>query len=167
MTIKYLLLIILFSEIFAENKNIISVRLKNGLINGKRESFDGKDLNVFLGVPYAQPPVGPLRFKKPLPTTDGSDPIDATHWSNSCWHFQGFFQGISRHQDYSNANMSEDCLYLNVWSPIDDNSDTHLKPVLFYIHGGGLTHGSSVEKVYQGHVLAAKGDIVVVTLNYR
>ena len=149
---------IAFSITFCENT--VRVGIKSGLIDGKREVFDDRDLDVFLGIPYAQPPVGELRFKKPLPLEKWSGTLDATQWPNSC--LQNKMQN-----EFFNQNMSEDCLYLNIWSPKDKNSDQSLKPVLFWIHGGGLTAGSSVEKFYSGHVLAAKGDIVVVTINYR
>ena len=138
----------------------VSVRIKNGLIDGKSEVFDDIDLDIFLGIPYAQPPVGELRFNGPLPLGQWSETLDATQWPNSC--LQNKMQN-----EFFNQNMSEDCLYLNIWSPKDKTSEETLKPVLFWIHGGGLTAGSSVEKFYSGHVLAAKGDIVVVTINYR
>ncbi|CAG2117010.1 unnamed protein product, partial [Medioppia subpectinata] len=139
-----------------------SVRINNGLIDGRRESYEGRDLDVYLGVPYAQPPVGPLRFKKPAPIVDRStEPLNAQHWPPACYH-------MKLHNDYFNPNMSEDCLYLNIWLPTANPSapDT-LRPVMFWIHGGGLTFGSSVEKFYSGHVLSALGDVVVVTINYR
>ena len=149
----------IFCVLFSKADDSIVVRVKNGLINGKRESFDEIDLNVFLGIPYAKPPIGELRFQKPQPLNSWSNPIEATQWPNACVHRK-------LHQNYYNHNMSEDCLYLNIWSPSDINK-SDLKPVLFWIHGGGLFYGSAVEQFYSGQILAAKGDIVVVTFNYR
>ncbi|CAG2174080.1 unnamed protein product [Oppiella nova] len=64
-----------------ENVDTISVHIKNGLINGKRQTYEGRDLDVFLGIPYAQPPIGDLRFKKPLPLDrKWEQPLDAQHW---------------------------------------------------------------------------------------
>ncbi|CAG2121803.1 unnamed protein product, partial [Medioppia subpectinata] len=94
-----------------ESGDTVSVRIDKGLINGRRESYEGRDLDVYLGVPYAQPPVGPLRFKRPVPVVDKwTDPLDAKHWPPACYQ-------VKVHNDYFNANMSEDCLYLNIWSP--------------------------------------------------
>ncbi|CAG2177738.1 unnamed protein product, partial [Oppiella nova] len=123
-------------------------------------TFDGKELSVFLGIPYAEPPVDGLRFQKPLPVRHIPDPYDATQWPKACVHQK-------LHQNYLNQEMSEDCLYLNIWSPSLPESTGALKPVMFWIHGGGMIVGSSVEKWYSGHVLAAMGDVVVVTFNYR
>ncbi|CAG2181937.1 unnamed protein product, partial [Oppiella nova] len=123
--------------------------------------YEGRDLDVFLGIPYAQPPIGDLRFKKPLPLDrKWEQPLDAQHWPPACYHNK-------YHQDYFNHNMSEDCLYLNIWSPVNTKSTGALKPVMFWIHGGGFVWGSSVEKFYSGEVLSALGDVVVVTINYR
>ncbi|CAG2115452.1 unnamed protein product, partial [Medioppia subpectinata] len=115
----------------------------------------------FLGIPYAEPPVGDLRFKKPMPVREAwPKPVGATKWPKACIH-------AKLHNYYLNADMSEDCLYLNVWSPALPESNTTLKPVMFWIHGGGVLFGSAVEKWYSGHVLSAMGDVVVVTFNYR
>ncbi|CAG2116353.1 unnamed protein product, partial [Medioppia subpectinata] len=140
----------------------VSVRIDKGLINGRRESYEGRDLGVYLGVPYAQPPVGPLRFKKPVPVVDKwTEPLNAQHWPPACYH-------MKVHNEYVNSNMSEDCLYLNIWSPATNPSAPEtLRPVMFWIHGGGMVLGSAVEKWYSGHVLSALGDVVVVTINYR
>ncbi|CAG2174293.1 unnamed protein product [Oppiella nova] len=138
----------------------IAVRLKSGSINGKRMTFDGKSLSVFLGIPYAKPPVNELRFQKPQPIQHIPDPYDATQWPKACIHQK-------LHENYLNPEMSEDCLYLNIWSPSEPKPTGALKPVMFWIHGGAMQFGSSVEKWYSGQALAAMGDVVVVTINYR
>ena len=133
--------IVLFSFLFnfdlnyceSNDQNIVSVRLKDVLINGKIEtSVDGKQLNVFKGIPYAEPPIGELRFRKPLPVKEWPEVINAYNWPNVC------YQSKFEYFPYLAKNMSEDCLYLNIWTPSDSLNSNELKPVIFYIHAGGL-----------------------------
>ncbi len=167
MFVKSFLLILFLLEtivIIKSNEsenNAISVTIKNVKINGRKEKIDGKDVNVFLGIPYAEPPTGELRFKKPLPVKQSAQIIDATEWPNPC------FQIPMLPQNFNNKNFSEDCLYLNIWSPLISDTSDELKPVMFWIHGGALLIGSSVEYYFNGEVLSTKGDVVVVTINYR
>ena len=141
----------------------VSVRLSGGQVLGRRETVDDKALNVFLGIPYAQPPVDRLRFQKPLPVESWSEPVKALNWPRPCYQAHPF------PQYFRNQEFSEDCLYLNIWSPTDKNetADCECRAVMVWIHGGALIFGSSVEEYFSGHVLAAKGDVVVVTINYR
>ena len=145
-----------------KSEDSVEVRIKSGLIYGTRDSFAEREYNQFLGIPYAEPPVGPLRFKKPVPKKEWAEPLQANQWPDSCFHNR-----YARAENYFNQRMSEDCLYLNIWSPITPESSGPLKPVMFFIHGGGLNFGSSTEDTYSGHVLASKGEVVVVTINYR
>ena len=163
------LIVLCFSLIITNeidnDENIVSVRIKNGLINGRVETpIDGKQLNVFRGIPFAEPPVGELRFRRPVPKGKLSEPVDAYQFQSACPHdIKRFDVG-----DYLiNKNVSEDCLYLNVWSPVSTDDTNSLKPVMFWIHGGGLLVGSPSEEYYQGDILAAKGDVVVVSTSYR
>jgi len=166
MLVKSFILAIFLFEIICvikteeNDSNSISVTIKNGKINGKTDTFDGKEVNVFLGVRYAEPPIGDLRFKKPLPVKEWSEPIEATKWSSPC-------QQTQRHKGFLNNNFSEDCLHLNIWSPLISDSSDELKAVIFYIHGGVLLYGSSNEEFHNPIVLSVKGDVVVVTINYR
>lgn len=142
------------------DQNIVSVKLKNTLINGRIEtSVDEKQLYVFRGIPYAEPPVGQLRFKKPLPLKSWPKTIEASDWPNPC--YQNLGKSIMKLQ---NKTLSEDCLYLNVWSPIGSLSGDTLKPVIFYIHGGALLWGSAADP---GDVITTKGDVVFVNIQYR
>lgn len=167
-----LLSIILCSDlnvIKTSDENTVSVRIKNGLINGQIESplTDGKRLHVFRGIPYAEPPVGRLRFKRPVPIGKWTEPLNAYNFESAC------HQDVKRFEvgDYFiNKNTSEDCLYLNIWSPISDTEEENnedLKPVMVWIHGGGLLVGSPSEEYYVGDALAAKGDVVMVSFSYR
>jgi len=108
----------------------------------------------FLGVPYAQPPVGELRWRAPLPAAAWSGVRDATRFGATCPQTGDLFGPTS---------TNEDCLTLNVYAP--QGSATTPRPVLVYIHGGGFWNGSG--SYYDGAVMARKTDAVVVTLNYR
>ena len=122
-------------------------------------------LHVFRGVPYAAPPVGELRWRRPQPVEswDGTrealafGPISAQPPRPAA----GPFAGIMGH---SEEPTSEDCLYLNIWTPGLDNGR---RPVMVWIHGGGLSSGSGSAPAYNGSALAARGDVVIVTINYR
>ena len=110
------------------------------------------DVRAFKGIPYAAPPIGPLRFKPPRPPATWNGTRDAIAFGSEC--IQAAPAG---------AAMSEDCLTLNVWTPRPANSDL---PVMVYIFGGGFAGGSSSQPVFDGTALARHG-VVVVTLNYR
>jgi carboxylesterase type B len=143
---------------FIETKDEITVTIKSKQFNGLKKTIDGNEIDYFLGIPYAEPPIGKLRFKKPQPF-NYENAINATKWPNVCFQAGNIENGL-----YTNTNMSEDCLYLNIWSP---KIETELKPVMFWIHGGGLVFGSSSYDLYNPEILASRGDVVVVTFNYR
>ena len=124
-------------------------------------SEDDASVRVFLGVPYAEPPVGDLRFRPPQPATPPEVPIDALVEPPSCMqtpYREGSF--------YSSplVEVSEDCLYLNIWTAAESDNDR--LPVMVWIHGGALTRGSGSLPLYDGTALARKG-VVAVTVNYR
>lgn len=110
----------------------------------------------FVGIPYAAPPVGPLRWKSPQPAAAWATPRDAKTLGSQCPQF-GLFTG--KWDDDTN----EDCLTLNVWTPTGATQ----RPVMVWIHGGGFTAGSGDLSGYDGQKLSEVGDVVVVTLNYR
>ena len=111
-------------------------------------------VRAFKGIPYAAPPIGPLRWKPPHPVEPWDFVLPADSYGPEC--IQPRFPG--------SRGQSEDCLYLNVWTGADEADER--RPVIVWIHGGGLTYGSAAEPVYNGASLASKG-AVVVTLNYR
>jgi para-nitrobenzyl esterase len=120
---------------------------------------DGKE-KAFLGLPYAAPPVGNLRWKAPEPPAAWNGTRDATKFGNRCeqWHIWDDYI-------FNDAGPSEDCLYLNVYAPAKTKQGSNL-PVMVWIHGGGFLAGSGSEPRYTNPALVAKG-VIVVTLNYR
>ena len=121
-------------------------------------SMDG--LRVYLGIPYAASPTGDLRWRPPAPVQPWNGTKVATRFSAACP------QPATADPSAGDipANMSEDCLYLNVWTPAR-NADEKL-PVMVFIHGGAFGQGSGSSPMYNGTALAKRG-VVVVTLNYR
>jgi para-nitrobenzyl esterase len=121
---------------------------------------DRRGIRCFKGVPYAAPPVGALRFRAPAPVVPwaGIRPTDA-FGRNAVQCI--VFDDIDPHT----IGTSEDCLYLNIWTPAELDTSERL-PVMFWIHGGGFAVGSGSEPRYDGGELAARG-IIVVTVNYR
>ncbi|ALG75309.1 carboxylesterase [Azospirillum thiophilum] len=113
----------------------------------------------YLGIPYAAPPVGDLRWRPPKEHTPWTATRDATSFGPACAQVTllGVFAGP--------ANNNEDCLYLNVIAPKDVSSSKERLPVLFWIHGGGFVDGAGSD--YDASKLAAQGKVVVVTINYR
>ncbi|MFP4641730.1 MAG: carboxylesterase/lipase family protein [Dehalococcoidia bacterium] len=137
---------------------------KQAIVNtraGKVEGYYKEGLYVFKGIPYAAPPVGELRWLPPQPTK----PWDGIRSAKQ-------FGPIAPQNEMEGGvipeappqTQDEDCLFLNIWTPGLDNAH---RPVMVWIHGGAFTIGSSSEPMYKGSRLAARGDIVLVTINYR
>lgn len=106
---------------------------------------------MYLGIPYAAPPVGKLRFPAPTEPDPWTDVRDATHFAPDC---------IQRQNPGQKFPTSEDCLYLNVYSGASSPEDRF--PVLFWIYGGGFSNGRSTDLEFDGRALAALGSVVVV-----
>jgi para-nitrobenzyl esterase len=113
---------------------------------------------VFLGIRYAAPPTGPLRWKPPQPAAAWSGTADATMLGAYC-------PQLAALGNTPMAGTSEDCLTLNVWTPLA--SSVAPRPVMVWIHGGGFTIGSGSDPTYDGQSLSEATGAVVVTLNYR
>jgi carboxylesterase type B len=133
---------------------------------GRREG----GIDVWRGIPYAAPPVGNLRFAPPEPTQPWSPTrLDASRFAPDCW------QSVDPVLNPSDREMSEDCLYLNIWTPAGHAarsrqgkllSGQRLLPVMVWFHGGAFQQGGSNRLEYNGRRLAER-DVIVVTLNYR
>jgi carboxylesterase type B len=130
----------------------IVVKTKSGSVNGTSVTFNNKVINKFLSIPYAEPPIASNRFAKTKPVLPWNGTYDATHIKNVCF------------QKSSLRKMSEDCLYLNIYSEEDMSDEKKLRPVMFWIHGGGLNGGDGYG--FDGTVFASNG-IVLVSINYR
>ncbi|MEV7817359.1 carboxylesterase family protein [Streptomyces flaveolus] len=127
------------------------VRTHHGLVRGVHR--DG--YRTFAGIPYAAPPVGILRWAPPAPAAAWSGTRDATRPASSCPQAAG---------EVPAGSTDEDCLHLNVTTP-DGGGTGHPRPVVVWLHGGGFTTGAGSS--YDAHRMAVRGDVVVVTVNYR
>jgi para-nitrobenzyl esterase len=126
---------------------------------GKVQGVAEGRVRAFKGIPYAQPPLGALRWKAPLTLPKWKGTRDAKQFGAACIQPKGRPDSI---YFWNLPKVSEDCLYLNIWAP----ADARKAPVFFWIHGGALSGGSGGEPMYDGTRLAERG-IVVVTINYR
>lgn len=138
------------------------IQLESGLLAG----VAGADatLKVYKGIPYAAPPVGDLRWREPQPVNPWDGVRKADAFAPGCiQHVAGSRPPWTEEFMHQGA-VSEDCLYLNVWTAAENAAAQH--PVLVYMHGGGFSEGSGSVAVYDGEGLAKKG-LVVVTINYR
>ncbi len=127
------------------------VRLDTGRVSGALAG-SATDVSVYKGIPFAAPPVGELRWKAPQPAKDWGGILEATKFS------------AIPPQRQSADPQSEDCLYLNVWTPAKSASER--LPVMVWIYGGGFTYGSASTRIYDGVHLAERG-VIVVSFNYR
>uniref|UniRef100_A0A8C6DHY2 Carboxylic ester hydrolase n=1 Tax=Moschus moschiferus TaxID=68415 RepID=A0A8C6DHY2_MOSMO len=139
-----------------------------GWVQGTQASVLGNDMlvNVFLGVPYAAPPVGPLRFAKPEPLLPWNGFLNATSYPKLClqnseWLFTD--QHILK-VHYPKFRVSEDCLYLNIYAPAHAESGSKL-PVMVWLPGGAFETGSA--SIFDGSALASYENVLVVIIQYR
>lgn len=166
------LLFLLFVSTSLANPEDLLIQTKNGKVQGVLHPVLGGHVRTFLGIPYAKPPVRALRFRPPQPADKWDKTLEATSFPNSCYQvpdpmFPGF-QGAEMWNP--NTPVSEDCLYLNVWSPHVNRSLPHpqaLAPVMVWIYGGGFTSGTSSLPTYNGCFLSRSENLVVVSMNYR
>lgn len=134
------------------------VRTAQGLVHGK--TVNAGKVRAFLGLPYAAPPVGAMRWRAPAPPTKWQGKREATTFGARCAQIHFFDDMI-----FQDEGPSEDCLFLNVYAPANVTNASKL-PVMFWIHGGGYLGGSSSEPRHNGDFLPLKG-VVLVTINYR
>ena len=129
----------------------------------------------FRGIPFASPPVGPLRWRAPQPHLPRSGPQFATTFAAACMQGSGgvdWYVGVAKAFGHGPevvsrpVGISEDCLYLNVWTPAPGDGASKPRPVMVFVHGGSNSGGWSYEPNYLGTNLAARG-VVVVTVAYR
>lgn len=147
--------------------------LKNGKVQGVYNQ--DKKVEIYAGVPYAKAPIGDLRWKEPQPVEDWNGIKDCSYFAPRAMQSDqspvistlvDMYAEKSWHPDYNmhpSQEMSEDCLYLNIWRPA--NIEAPL-PILVYIHGGSLTSGSSAYEDYNGEEMAKTG-VIMITIAYR
>jgi para-nitrobenzyl esterase len=129
--------------------------------SGKIEGVFRKGLYKFCGVPYAAPPVGKRRWLPPTPPEPWGGTRPAKEFAPTAPQVPMEIQLLTPPEKLP---QSEDCLYLNIWTPGMDGAK---RPVMVWIHGGGFTTGAGSWVVYNGRTLSTHGDVVVVTINYR
>ena len=139
--------------------------IEGGQISGKPGETEG--ISVYMGIPYAAPPTGDLRWKKPQPAEpwtgvrECSEPGNASlqgGQEEGSFYWKEFYQS-------GNPKMSEDCLYLNVWTPAAGETEAKL-PVMVWIHGGAYMNGYGHEIEFDGTEYSKQG-VILVTINYR
>ena len=121
----------------------------------------------WLGIPFAKPPIGSRRFKAPERIEPWSGIIDATQLPTTCWQTEQIVYNLEAEKIWSpNTNYSEDCLYLNIWVPVSKTHPSSMS-VLVWIYGGAFVTGSSTLDIYDGKILAATNNVIVVSMQYR
>jgi para-nitrobenzyl esterase len=140
----------------------LTVKVEQGKVHGKLIN-EGK-VRAFLGIPYAAPPVGDLRWKAPQSPKKFDGEFDATKWGRHCAQNPVFEDMIFQDSTGPGDKGSEDCLSLNIYTPAA--KEKAKLPVMFWIHGGGYSGGSASEPRHNGDFIPLKG-VVLVTINYR
>ncbi|CRK86983.1 CLUMA_CG000796, isoform A [Clunio marinus] len=175
------------------------VQTSSGPIRGSSTFVEGHEVHIFHGIPFAKPPIDSLRFRKPVP----AEPWHGGFMMQQDYHPRAFKKGetISSYEYFPgfageemwnpNTNVSEDCLYLNIWAPAkarlrhervhengkhgnhhDSMNEHHERdfeglPMLVWIYGGGYMSGSSTLDIYNAKTLAAVGNVIVASMQYR
>ncbi|XP_063147410.1 cholinesterase-like [Candoia aspera] len=148
----------------APTENDPVVVTSSGPIKGVRLLTRSGAVTAYLGVPYAEPPVGKLRFQKPVPHQPWSHVLEATRFGKAC-HQRTSFGFPFSNMWVARMPHSEDCLFLNIWVPHPQPSVP--VPVLVWIHGGGFIVGAGSLDLYNGASLAATENVIVASMNYR
>ncbi|XP_060063318.1 cholinesterase-like [Ylistrum balloti] len=153
-----------------EQENYPEVETLNGRIQGLTETVDGTEVQMYLGIPFAAPPVGDLRFKRPVAAPSWTETLRVKSISASCPQIPyNVFPGNPGEAMWNpKTELNEDCLYLNIWTPSSmGTSEAKTLTTMIWIYGGGFYSGSTSLDVYNGKFLAAKQNVIVVSMNYR
>ncbi len=135
---------------------------------GRVRGVGKEGYTVFMGIPYAAPPVGDLRFCAPKEAACWEGVYDADHFGKTCWQKRedkgSFYEREFYHVPAYQTGMDEDCLYLNIWTPAKTIEER--LPVAFWVHGGAFDHGTGHEMEFDGAGYAKRG-VILVSINYR
>uniref|UniRef100_A0A1A9WHS6 Carboxylic ester hydrolase n=1 Tax=Glossina brevipalpis TaxID=37001 RepID=A0A1A9WHS6_9MUSC len=175
------------------------VQTTSGPVRGRGVTVQGREVHVFTGIPYAKPPVDDLRFRKPVPAEPWHGVLDATKLPATCVQERyEYFPGFSGEEIWNpNTNVSEDCLFINIWAPakarirhgrganggehnaknqdqdhgqhgiMAQNSSSSGLPILIWIYGGGFMTGSATLDIYNADIMSAVGNVIVASFQYR
>lgn len=160
------------------HESTLVVETTSGLMRGFSRTVLDREVHVFYGVPFAKPPVGPLRFRKPLPIEPWHGILNATTLPNSCYQERyEYFPGFEGEEMWNpNTNISEDCLYLNIWAPqklrlrhkeSPDNVGNNGMAILVWVYGGGFMSGTATLDVYDADIMAAASNAIIASIQYR
>ncbi|XP_031634578.1 juvenile hormone esterase-like [Contarinia nasturtii] len=144
------------------NCDSLIVNTKSGPVKGvlQRTCKGGKLYRSYRGIPYAEPPIGDLRFEVPIPKKSWLETLDAKEYKPACCVLN---QSVAFPL---NTTQSEDCLYLNIFVPVKAKQDC-LLPVMFFIHGGAYTEGDGQSGYYGPEPIMEEGGVILVTIDYR
>ncbi|HXY00616.1 MAG TPA: carboxylesterase family protein [Candidatus Limnocylindrales bacterium] len=137
------------------------LRLTTGLVSGVT---DNAGVTAYLGIPFAQPPIGELRWRPPQPPASWDGVRKADKFGASCMQEQPGSRLPWTEEYMTQGAISEDCLFVNVWTPTKSGEEK--RAVLVYVYGGAFHEGSGAVAVYDGAALAKKG-VIAVNFNYR
>ncbi|KHJ94866.1 Carboxylesterase [Oesophagostomum dentatum] len=148
-----------------QNHIPVEVETKLGKIRGQESIFLHKRVRSFLSVPFAEPPLDEQRFRPPKPKKPWNDTITANTLSPACYQGRDMYNSSFWGSEMWNHNtpVSEDCLFLNIWTPAEAYNLT----VMVWLFGGGYYSGSPSLILYDGKALALLGNVIVVNVNYR
>jgi len=157
------ILTVLFAGCKEERNPVLTIQ--GGKVSGVETATP--DVLIYKGIPYAAPPVGPLRWREPQPIVPWEGVKVADKFGNASIQDDQPVGGFYQHEFYQDGDpvRSEDCLYLNVWTPAAGKTEKKL-PVAMYVHGGGFAHGFGHEIEFDGEAWAKRG-VILVTINYR
>ncbi len=147
------------SKTTTDGGSALRVVTSSGAVMGTTDPRTGT--HIFRGIPYAEPPVGPLRFKAPVPAAPWAGVLDATRFGSAC--AQVYYEDLATPEEFGPTD-DENCLTLNIWTPGVDDAR---RPVMVWIHGGANWTESSRIAYYDGQKLSERGDAVVASINYR
>jgi carboxylesterase type B len=168
------------ATILNSNNGKIKGTCYNVTVNYGSKPKSSNQVLTWLGIPYAEPPINNLRFKKPIPIKSWNDTLDGTNWPNKCVQISGSFDrrkrsfGLFGSKKSHKIHSSEDCLYLNVFVPYEvyvksviENNSKYRVPILLYIHGGAFLIGSPADDRTEPSTLIAATNIIVVSIKIK